>query len=276
LTDTQSAWTTEGYGGITTRVRARLERTAREVAAEWDVALGPPLRFARYSFVAPAGRDMVLKVVPVEDDEADHEPDALALWDGEGAVRLVRHDRARRAMLLERARPATDAAKLPEEQARKIALTVAPKLWRPAPPGGPFRWIGDEVRRWLANAPEHPVVRRAREVFATMRVGSETVVHGDFHHYNLVCHADRWVAIDPKPYVGEPEYDVPTLLWNPLEHVPTPDAAERWISAFAAIGLDAERIREWTLVRGSYLAFPLAAGETEETSRQLRAARLFL
>ena len=32
------------------------------------------------------------------------------------------------------------------------------------------------------------------------------------------------VAIDPKPMLGEPEYDVPSFLWNPI---PLPDATRR-------------------------------------------------
>ena len=43
-----------------------------------------------------------------------------------------------------------------------------------------------------------------------------TLVHGDFHHHNLLRHGDRWLAIDPKPALGEPEYDVPPFLWNPI------------------------------------------------------------
>ena len=50
-------------------------------------ARGPPFSLSRYSYVAPAGADAVLKVTPAEDDESDEEADALALWDGDGAYR---------------------------------------------------------------------------------------------------------------------------------------------------------------------------------------------
>jgi len=81
---------------------------AAEVAAEWGVELGPPFALSRYSYVAPAGADAVLKVTPPEDDESDEEADALELWGGDGAVRLLRRDRGRRALLIERARPGDD------------------------------------------------------------------------------------------------------------------------------------------------------------------------
>ncbi len=94
-----------------------LARIAQDVAAEWGVELGPPFALSTYSYVAPAGDDAVLKVTPPEDDESDEEADALALWNGDGAVRLLRRDRARRAMLIERARPGSDISELPEDEA---------------------------------------------------------------------------------------------------------------------------------------------------------------
>ena len=89
---------------------AALAAAAREVAAECQVELGEPFALARYSYVAAAGDDAVLKVTPPEDDEADEEADALELWAGDGAVRLLRRDRMRRALLVERARPGDDIA----------------------------------------------------------------------------------------------------------------------------------------------------------------------
>ena len=58
--------------------------------------LGEPFAFSYASYVAPAG-DAVLKVAWEGDDESLHEGDALELWDGDGAVRLLR--RSGRALL---------------------------------------------------------------------------------------------------------------------------------------------------------------------------------
>ncbi|HET8567965.1 MAG TPA: aminoglycoside phosphotransferase family protein [Candidatus Limnocylindria bacterium] len=272
----ESAWLDRPPWGLTGRVRGRLEATAREVAGEWGVALGATIETGRYSFVAYAGPDAILKVTPVEDDEADHEADALALWAGDGAVRLLRHDRARRAMLVERAVPGTEAAAVGEEEALAAALSVARRIWRPLPHGHPFRSLRGHVPRWIENAGEHELLRIARETFEKMDVRDGTLVHGDLHHHNVLRHGDRWVVIDAKAMAGEPEFDVPTFFWNPIGSVPTRARIERWTAAFAAIGLDPARIREWAIVRGAYLGLPLSAGETEDDSPQLRTARLVL
>ena len=276
MTEGESAWLAAAPWGINDRVRSRLAATAHEVAAEWNVELGEMIAAGRFSYIALAGDDAILKVVPVEDDEADHEADALAALAGDGAVRLLRHDRARRAMLIERARPGYDASGLSEYEAMRVASSAARKFWRPAARGRPFRWIGDLVPRWLDNAGDHYLVRQAKEIYATMRPADATLVHGDFHHHNLLSNGDRWVVIDPKPMVGEPEFDVPTLLWNPIGHQPTKDSVDRWIGAFADAGLDANLVRKWAIVRGTYQGLPLAQGETGETSPQLRVERALL
>ena len=112
MTADEGAWLDTAPWGITPRVAERLRATATEVARDWGVSLGERLVAGRFSFVAFAGEDAVLKVVPIEDDEADHEADALELLDGDGAVRLLRRDRARRAILIERARPGFDLSHL--------------------------------------------------------------------------------------------------------------------------------------------------------------------
>jgi streptomycin 6-kinase len=236
---------------------APLEEIAQEVAAEWGLALGPAFALSRYSFVAPAGDAAVLKVLPRDDEESDHDADALALWDGNGAVRLLRHDRERRVLLLERAQPGTDISPLPEDEATAIAVEVGLRLWQPA--GEPFRRIGDHVPRWLdqaeqSSADQNELIPLARELYASLEPGCATLVHGDFHHHNILDGGERgYLAIDSKAMLGEPEFDVASFLWNPLQYRVRRDVTERRIAAFAAAGLNEWRVRRWAVIRGAYL-----------------------
>ena len=221
---------------------------------EWGVELGEPFSLGRFSFVAPAGADAVLKVTPSWDDEADEEADALALWAGEGAVPLLRHDRERRALLLGRVRPGSDLATVDDDEATAIAVSVARSLWRPA--GAPFRWIGDHVPRWLGRpepGPGRRLVPIARRLLAELEIGRTTLVHGDFHHHNLLASGSSYLAIDPKPMLGEPEYDVAPFLWNPIGYRMRRHVTERRLAAFATAGLDEWRMRAWAVIRGAYL-----------------------
>ena len=144
---------------------AALAAAAREVAAEWQVELGEPFALARYSYVAAAG---------------------------DGAVRLLRRDRMRRALLVERARPGDDIAGLPDDEATAIAVEVGRRLWRPA--AAPFRWIGDWVPRWLDNAKGHPLVPLARELYGSLDVGRDVLGRRHLEHGIVARRGDIRIA----------------------------------------------------------------------------------
>jgi streptomycin 6-kinase len=229
---------------------------AVDAARHWGLKLGPPFALSTVSYVAPAG-ELVVKVAWHGDDESLHEPEALALWDGDGAVRL--RERHGRAVLVERAVPGDDLAAVPEPDAVAAATAAASKLWRRTQP--PFRPVVPEVRRWLDRAARSgsELVPLAREVLAQIGDADGWLVHGDFHHHNILQHGDRYVAIDPKPYAADREYDVPSLLWNPRDN-PFDDRVqiENRIAAFVEAGLDDSRIRAWTVIRVAYLRPELA------------------
>ncbi len=195
----------------------KLDAIAASVGREWGIAVGPRFSGARYSFAGPVG---------------------------DGAVRLLRHDRARRALLIERCVPGDDASTIDDDAAMQVALAVGRRLWRPFL-GGPFRTAAAEVARWLDMAARdgHPLVAIARDRFGAIGPRHDVLVHGDFHHHNLLRQGDRWLAIDPKPLLAEPEFDVVTLLWNPIDVFPTRERTERRIAAFVAAGLDVSRSR---------------------------------
>jgi streptomycin 6-kinase len=224
---------------------------ALEVARGWGLELGEPFALSNVSYVAPAG-NAVLKVPWEGDTESLHEGDALELWDGDGAVRLLR--RSGRALLEERAVPGDDLSALPDDEATAIAVDIAARLWRQV--GSPFRPVAPEVLRWLDRAESEgsELVPLARVLLAELHLGADWLVHGDFHHHNILRQGDRFVAIDPKPYLADREYDVPSFLWNPIgNRMEDREQTERRVAAFVAAGLDDFRIRAWTVIRGAYL-----------------------
>ena len=167
-------------------------------------------------------------------------------------MRLLR--RSGRALLEERALPGDDLSALPEVEATAIAVAVASRLWRRV--GSPFRSVAPEIPRWLDDAEREGsvLVPLARRLLTELDPSADWLVHGDFHHHNILRHGDRFVAIDPKPYIADREYDVPSFLWNPIGNgMEDSGRTERRIAAFVSVGLDDFRIRAWTVIRGSYL-----------------------
>lgn len=228
--------------------------TAGRVAADWGLDAGEAFALACQSYAAPVSDDAVLKVAWESDDESLHDAEAYELWNGRGAVRVLRRDAGRRALLIERARPGTDISELDDDEATAIAVAVATQLWLPG--RAPFRPVEPELRRWLDRAEREgsELVPLARELVAEVGGGAGWLVHGDFHHHNILRHGERFVAIDAKPYLSDREYDVPSFLWNPLSYrLEDMERTERRIAAFVAAGLDDFRIRAWTVIRGAYL-----------------------
>jgi len=221
-------------------------------AAKWGIALGTPFAMSAASYVSTSSDGNVLKVAWRGDDESLHEADALELWNGDGAVRLIRRDGP--ALLEERAIPGTDLSLRDDVEATNIAVELATRLWRPAVE--PFRPVGPAVSRWLelALAKGNTLAPMARALFDEVGSGVDWVVHGDFHHHNILNSSRGFVAIDPKPYLADREYDVPAFLWNPMHNVMADrQRTEARIATFVAAGLDDYKIRACPIIRGSYL-----------------------
>jgi streptomycin 6-kinase len=253
---------------------AQLGVIARAVAADWALELGRPFH-AAHSYVVSAGPDAVLKIVPPEDDESDLEADALAFWNGNGAVRLLRHDPRRKALLLERAVPGDDLSQMSEAEALAAAVDTGRRLWREPPTDAPFLNVLGLSRRWLevVEPTEHEFVHYAQAALEAIKLKRRTLVHGDFHHHNILRRGPGWAAIDPKPALGEPEYDIAPFLWNPIVTEPTRQRTEERLAAFTAAGLDRDRMREWAIVRGTILGLPIYTGRVRP---QLRVVSLLV
>lgn len=245
----------------------------------WDLEVeGPPL----HGYVAlvvpvrrPDGEAAVLKVSWV-DEETRVEAVALAQWGGSAAVTLLESAPEDGAMLLERLDPHRSLLQVEEDQAVALAATLLPHLHVP-PPGG-LNDVVDIARRWqttlrprwevLGRPGRRDVVERAVATCAELArsPGAARLLHGDYHYGNVLARpfADatgatvvasrRWAAIDPKPLVGDREYDVLPLLRNRWEQlVATGDAARACRRRLHAVTdqaeLDRRRAAQWCLVR---------------------------
>ena len=208
----------------------------------------------------------MLKLNPLDEPEAEHEADALAFWDGRGAVRLLARDDARGALLIERCRPGRRLWDVDEDRALEAVVPVFEALHRPAPERHPFRLLADEAERWAEDLPrrwerggrwlERAVVekgaRLARELASTQH---ELVVsHQDLHGGNVLASVRApWLAIDAKPLVGDPAFDTASFLrdrrrWLLAQPRPERIVARRLEALADALGLDRERMRGWALV----------------------------
>jgi streptomycin 6-kinase len=244
----------------------RLPALAAALLDEWELTIDGEARHGFCSLVLPvtsAEGPAALKLGFDEDQESDHEALALQHWGGRGAVRLLRADPGRRALLLERLHH-RDLATAGELEACEVVAGLYARIRRPAPPQ--LRTVTSYVERWvapLADLPrDAPVPRRlveqavhlARELVVDP-ASTGVLVHGDLHHHNVLA-ADRepWLVIDPKPMSGDQHYEPAPMLWNCWERVVASGdvrgaVRRRFHTLVDGAGLDEERARDWVVVR---------------------------
>jgi streptomycin 6-kinase len=178
------------------------------------------------------------------DPESDPEADALACWAGDGAVRILEHDRERRALLLERLVPGTCAWEVDEDEATRAVAGVLLRIGIEPPRGHPFRSLADAAREWAEELPE---IRSAVEELLADQT-PQVLLHQDLHGANVLRRGADWVAVDPKPLVGDPAFDVASLV---RDRRPIHDrrVIERRLDVLAdELGRDRERMRRWSWV----------------------------
>jgi streptomycin 6-kinase len=238
-----------------------------ELAERWSLRLGRPYQpGGRCAWVAPvrdaAGRDLVLKVA-WRHDEATHEADGLLAWAGRGAVRV--HDSAAfdatSALLLERCHPGTALGQmLPEPEQDEVVAALLQRLWGAPTDGYPFRplqvmcdaWAAEFEEKLPASVGLDPGLARAGiELFRSLPATAErqVLLCTDLHAGNvLAAQREPWLAIDPKPYVGDPTYDALQHLLNCEERLVT-DPAGLATRLADLLGLDPDRLVAWLFAR---------------------------
>ncbi|WP_159802289.1 aminoglycoside phosphotransferase family protein [Arthrobacter zhaoguopingii] len=255
-----------------------------------DLPSGRPPWSGQCSVVLPVrtsdATEAALKI-GVPHEESRTEPEALTLWGGAGAVRLLASNAADSILLLERLDARRPLGSLPLEQTTAIwgalmrrlslrpdgrsewaqipALAAEAETWTDTLPAD-WEATGRPFPRWLLeHALETCQVRGA----VGRRSARDVLVHSDLHYGNILARrahegdaedavaeqpsARGFVAIDPKPLIGDAEYAVAPMLWNRIGDLPPVDpAAElrlRCAALAASAGLDPDLARDWAVVR---------------------------
>lgn len=267
-----------------------LPRLAAECAEAWSLrALREPYADSSVSLVLPAelpdGRAVVLKL-QFPHRESEHEAAALEHWSGDAAVRLVAHDVSRNALLIERCTPGIHLSTEEPDKVISVLTDILPRLWIPA--GKPFTTLHDEAGLWrqeLADRWEgagRPFERHVldaatdalRDLAATQ--GEQVLAHQDLHGDNVLsAEREPWLAIDPKPIVGEREFAIAPIVRS-YEFGHSREAVWRRLDRLSSeLGLDRERARLWSFAQTLAWAFDGASvlSRHVETARWLLAGR---
>jgi streptomycin 6-kinase len=269
-----------------------LPGVVEDLARHWSLQLEDAYEGGCVAFTAPATREdgtrVVLKVSFI-DRETQHEGDALALWNGRGAVRLLDADPKHGALLLEKLDPGTSLHEHPHpDEAIALACGLLKRLRLPLMDGHPFVRVTDELARWgeliaamdlerrAAAQLDHVLVLEALELCAYLATdpSAPVLVNRDFHLGNvLAAKREPWLVIDPKPPAGEAAFDAGHLIRTLLPQYPDRQNTMRIVRRVAAeLDLDPERARTWAFVRSiEDIAWTLSHGQRTD-DRQIKIA----
>lgn len=253
---------------------AELPELIAQASRRWDLELGDPFLLS-YNYVCAAtlkdDTEAVLKI-GVPNVELTSEINSLRVYNGQGACRLLEADADKGMLLLERLRPGSMLVTLKDDdQATEIAAELMKKIHRPVPPQEGFlslRGWFDELKklrpRFAGGTGPFPEKSFAlaegliRDLFAEDR--PQVLLHGDFHHFNILSSERGWLVIDPKGVAGPAEYEAGPLLTNPYNFMPGEAEAIRRTQRRIAIlsehlGFEPQRLRLWAICHSVLSSF---------------------
>lgn len=285
-------------GGLGTEGIAWLQglpQALEEQALAWDLRLQPPFPGLSYNYVCPArstnGRNVVLKLSAPWPDR-DFEPAALTHFEGAGSVRLLRHDPAAGALLLERVDPGTPLPAIAGDDdliaATRILGSAMLRLRGPAPASSALPnfagWL-DTLGRASAQGKAAGIPAGLREeafesaASLAAAAPQDLLLHGDLNPGNLLWSSKHgWTAIDPKGVIGDAAFE-----WGPFflnMSLPTDDGEAVCLllrlagAAAAASALPQARILRATLVFAVLSTFWTLEEEGHTPAGGIRLAQL--
>ena len=234
---------------------------------------------------------MILKL-GVPNRELTSEIAALRFYNGHGACRLLEADPEKGMLLLEHLQPGQMLSTLEDdEQATRIAGEVMSQLWRPVPENNDsfiklkdwfdgFKRLRRRYNGGTGPLPEK-LVETAEALSSDLLSENKdvTLLHGDFHHYNVLESERGWLAIDPKGVIGSKGYEVGPLLTNPIDRFlneinPKVQTEKRIAILSEMLGMERERIRSWAICHAVLSAW-WSLEDGEDWMYAIRCAEIF-
>lgn len=255
-----------------------LSESTRRQCLLWDLQLdGAPFDGGHTALVLPVVRQkrpLALKL-QFPDPEVENEATALAEWNGDGAVRLVKHDSNRHALLLERCIPGEPLANCTQKDPLGTAIEILVKLTKPTQ--FPYRALNEEAAKWANGIPlaweragrpcETALLDTALDHLDELLAwdGEPVLLNQDLHGLNILNSERGWLAIDPKPLRGDPDFSGVSLLRSfELGHSEK-EVLSRLDRLTETLGCNRDRLRRWCLLQTLAWAF---CGPCDEQHQQ--------
>ncbi len=272
-----------------------LPQIIAELSKKWSLAVEKPFPNLSYNFVAPCvcadGGKAVLKIaLPLNNPEISGEAKFLQMADGSGAVKLLKSDESRRAILLERLSPGENLKEIfrgDESKAVETAIKVLRGLPKVAPQNGQFRRLDEWFSNFFVRAEKTnfplELQNKTREIYEELNTASKHkfLIHGDLHHENILSAGrEEFLAIDPKGIVGNIGYEISVFLNNHLWWLAAePNLQEKLndaVDSFSeAFEIEPQALKKWAFAQMVLSAWWTFEENGENWEKDLELAKIW-
>jgi len=238
-----------------------------KLIALWFLRLETPFdNGGTCSWVCPVvrvdGTQAVLKLA-MPHMEGKHEIRGLRYWRGRSMVKLLEADDTSGAMLLERCLPGTTLRSEPDPDQDVIIAGVLRRIWESStevPGSVDFRHLSQMIDFWCEETiaqrhlwPDPGLVYEGLRVMKELArpAPTDVLLATDLHADNVLrAEREPWLAIDPKPFVGDRSYDPVQHLMNCESRLHRNPAC--FVELIASLTeVDPARLRLWMFARAA-------------------------
>jgi streptomycin 6-kinase len=239
-----------------------------ELTKRWSLRIDAPFDNAHVtcSWVAAVlradGTPAVLKLA-MPHMEGAGEIHGLRFWNGDPTVQLLEADDELGVMLLESCLPGYMLRSEPEEKQDLVIAGLLKRLWRrSASLNGTrvFKHLSELLNDWRQETldqaqywPDAGLVREGLQILQALGkpAPADSLLATDLHSGNVLrSQREPWLVIDPKPFIGDPPYDLVQHLHNYEARLQAdPRGMVKRLGELAEV--DVERLQLWTFARAA-------------------------
>jgi len=208
-----------------------IEIKLQEYQSKWNLTDVQLLASTPTSFIFEVHQEkeaLILKIfTPTGAVDEKHGAEVLNLWNGQGAAKVIAHDEG--AVLLEKLYGPNlySFSELDREDlASELFISIIKKIHAVKVPEQhhipTLKKLFEPLYKFQTGPEEiMPLVMQALFLADELQMTEErtVVLHGDLHHENVMRRSSGdYVCFDPKGLIGDPCYEIATILKNPWDY----------------------------------------------------------
>lgn len=236
-----------------------------QLGSKWNFRFLDVMPDLTYNFVClvemiPTGETAILKMGPTPKN-IETEVRWLKCFN-KGVPKIYWHDEKHHAFLMERLEPGHSLKAFvkagDDDRATRIICHTILELQSHQRTQAEFTHLSELAGSLsvLKNRLDSRIVSKVESLYRELTTDrtQDVILHGDLHHDNILSSGSTWKVIDPHGYVGDPVFEVGSMIYNPGDCFPhersIAQVVERRLHILAEeLPFDPQRMRAWAFCK---------------------------